>query len=1761
MKKTAAIALFLSFTILAFIFWSHVERRLVTYVIRSQSNELFGAPLRYESLSTDGSLLSLNHVEIVDTRTDGEPGVQLHADRVDIAYQLSLFSRSVVAEVTLVRPVVVVDRAGASTFPSLDLSRLDKSFWDVSLALSMEDGTLRLIGGPVDVEARIEGDLSLDGAVRGSMACVLGPETEHGNTLLIDFDANDGEATVDLALQEVDASSFSDMLRFARSDSLAGWEILDGVLSGRLVTFIDREGTPSIDGEVLAEHLVVQQSTFLLGGSLATTRLQFNGLTPGLSDDEPQVIVQGTVSEPSTLVLYKDDEVLWRGEELEAQFQLLQNGELTALLEGVAFAEGVSSRLKVDAEARDLLTADPSLHVSLKLDSNLRDPVSADIRWQWDAEEEQLLSVDFQSVGPAEIAAAQAFLSPYHPGLKGYSLDSGVVSLRVVALGQPGEPRELRVDSLEAAHMAGTAKENGISFGAARLQAQGRFDLLGAVPMGTHDLSLSLEGGKLTMERSGEGPSNFQQIDARVTVKGGVIEASKVTGSLEGLLVELEVDEREVEEIATLKIKGTCDQVAPFCSPRYRSKVRRAFGSEPLTVSAKAVRGDDHTRLLGQLHLRPQNGPEDILVFGWKMSRRAPSAEQVYSGMSEQALFHRDMLPAYFLASPLFAPTQELYAEWEEDQLSWHGMEISDGWVAGENLPLKRFLSPFLFAPETNITLSGEADAKVTFDHHNLTIAYRGREVLLDGPKFAFDLGDIGDKDSLPGLHFFDFHQGTDFGFLPIAGGSYRDKNFGLVFEDVSGQLISADKQKHLIDVETRIKGIEMRGRVDFDHSSPEKGVAELDVVTSEMKGTFTQLTELLQSFGDDILKNVPLEGLVVSPKNGGRLHLTIRPIQTYTTGSVQGSILDCGMVTDNGRMLLDGCSLDFDYNSQDNTLTFENLAGKLQVGEEEDLSLYTLSCRNTVVSEFPEPVLTFDVRVEETTQDLIRLVGTGRATHRQREQKIFEFRFDPLSTSVGQIRPNITHLAVKNWKEVVALHAEPTVKLSSFLEDIRRFSQTGWFIADKGELDPLRDLDMEGRIRSVIDFDPLTTTFNFSAVGEDLSLGGTPIDSAFLSGKRTATKWSIEQFQLDSLSVAADLFPENDGWALRFVGVRYGTTFLAGLEGKYWPQQRSLLADINLLELSLDNLEELSAFAPLVDEWNPKGMIKGKGSLKLTMGLGGEEPLYEASLETTVDHLEVAGMHLEAEESIECRFRSDEGVAFEGIHGRITEVHGLPADLGVDIKLVQYEWDTSESLVEGCSFSIPAAQLPWLAQTLQATFPDKMNEPMIEALSHLKEGEPLIGTIGMTLSPSYQSLKLELDEGAYLFGGEPHQLRNFLLDYDPYEVKISTDYQFRDHYYTASARSSANALNYGQMTLGASQDADMDAEELPLVVFWEWGEELGFQVRRAEGNVAGMEVHLNSAPGEHTANKLDMVGQIHFDWRKTIPLFAQGTQDFIRNWKLGSGYELSGHFTLDKENLKNVWFEGSLLGRDYHLFGHQFRTMHGQVQVEPGLMKIDDFTMVDSAGTCRVPKATLEERDTDSWVVTVPSLIAEGVKPSRMQKVGSPVKEEKSLLVRKVELEGVEGTLGDSDSFSGSGHLSFINTSQRNLRNTLLAIPSELLLRIGLTADALTPVVGLVHFNVHDSRVFLTELEDVYSEGRASKFYFPSGPFQSNVDFGGNLNVQVKMKQYNLLFKIAELFTISIQGTLDHPTFSLKKKKDDNWEAYDGDSLMQVAG
>jgi hypothetical protein len=118
---------------------------------------------------------------------------------------------------------------------------------------------------------------------------------------------------------------------------------------------------------------------------------------------------------------------------------------------------------------------------------------------------------------------------------------------------------------------------------------------------------------------------------------------------------------------------------------------------------------------------------------------------------------------------------------------------------------------------------------------------------------------------------------------------------------------------------------------------------------------------------------------------------------------------------------------------------------------------------------------------------------------------------------------------------------------------------------------------------------------------------------------------------------------------------------------------------------------------------------------------------------------------------------------------------------------------------------------------------------------------------------------------------------------------------------------------------------------------------------------------------------------------------------------------------------------------------------------------------------------------------------------------------------------------------------MSFVNSFKRE--HTVFDLPADFFGRIfGLDVELMIPVRGRLKLELKEGRFWLSDLEDAYSEGKRSKFFLVKEGLSPSIDLNGNLHIFVTMKQY-VLFKFTENFLLTIDGSIESPSYHLQKK------------------
>lgn len=263
-----------------------------------------------------------------------------------------------------------------------------------------------------------------------------------------------------------------------------------------------------------------------------------------------------------------------------------------------------------------------------------------------------------------------------------------------------------------------------------------------------------------------------------------------------------------------------------------------------------------------------------------------------------------------------------------------------------------------------------------------------------------------------------------------------------------------------------------------------------------------------------------------------------------------------------------------------------------------------------------------------------------------------------------------------------------------------------------------------------------------------------------------------------------------------------------------------------------------------------------------------------------------------------------------------------------------------------------------------------------------------------------------------------------------------------------------------------------------------------------------------------------------------------------LEKMAIKGGYKLEGRWHFPIEDPFNPDFYGMIEGRNCGIFQVACNSFSSDLHYCNDTLRMHSFKVIDWSGTLSLHEFTYS-RDGEF------SLEEAKLENFRLSRLSSPWTDMekrdrplfRSFCVPQLSLINLRGNLSDLATMSGSGSLFFTNYAKKTLFSNLLQLPAEISARLGLDLTNLIPVRGQLIYTVDRGRILITELRDVYSEGKRARFYLAEEQ-PAEIDFSGNLDVKIRMKQYTLLMKLAELFTLSIKGTIFNPLYTITNQE-----------------
>lgn len=1070
------------------------------------------------------------------------------------------------------------------------------------------------------------------------------------------------------------------------------------------------------------------------------------------------------------------------------------------------------------------------------------------------------------------------------------------------------------------------------------------------------------------------------------------------------------------------------------------------------------------------------------------------------------------------------------------------GYQLKRGWFQADNLSLNKYVAPLIFDNDV-LQLNGSADVEGVFDDTSIVLNYFTRNLELSTPYFEMRCERLAEtSETVSAIHYFDFITGCHGGQIPLKGAEYLEKSSGLHFQDISAFVTLGQQSVYVKNIEAFCGNVYFSGAVDIDYSHIKEGCVDVVICMDNISGNITDVKNLLTHIlPENSLFQTPLEGNVALKQDGSFLHFRIQPQAIQTQAVLQGRVTEGVMKLPGTHISLHDLSTNFAFDFRDETLAFTDIQGNMFVESQDNIEEYNVSGDHIKLTNFREWNSDFDMWVGDKNRDILRLVGK---TNRLHATPGFEVILDNELSHFGIVHPNSLHLVFTDTLQLETLDVQFGFSFESLFKDLQRFSRTGLFPFPESWIKQFNDLkNVAGDFLVKVNYDNQKALLTYRIASENFSIDKYTLD-CLLEGKKKGSTWTIDQLKLDSFSFAADITHQVDLWNFNFLGIRCGNSILAGLEAELRPNENCFDAKINLLEINLENLKEWPFLADFVEKSKMGGECHAKGRLLLDWGKEKHKFSCEALLNATLKRGRIHDIEFDQTQQFSVQVTSDKNIVINNLRTAIKEESRVRAAL--DIEKIEFDLATRNLKIDNLKFDIPKQHLPWAAKTSQKYYPEIVSPNVANLIENAIPTGNLHGTLSLHSSPKNKSLKVSLPAGEYNLSNMTAQIEKAVFECDSLEFRGKALCKVSETPLWFSVRSELPTLNSGQLSMSTQEPAANET----LMAQWTNDPQTGFAIQSVSGTCAGLSVNL--WPTSETPTKtFSLKGDVTFDTTAKILCPAQ-MRSTIEQAKLGGTYTLSGKWQIAIDepvtSPNKFAFSGTLKGQNCLLGGYQCDSLSANIEGSPDQITVKELALTDPSGTIEASYASFTKNQMMLWTFSIPKLSVNDFRVGLLRTSdGLYLAPENTFIIRQMQMENLSGMLFDPATYKAEGEALCQNPPRRDQPNTIWNIPTETLSKVGLDLSVLSPVAGFVQYQVADQKIYLTKFKEMYSAGKLSKFSLPKKATKpSYIDFDGNIHVQVRMKQSSLLYKLAELFTVTIEGTLLNPTYSIIEQDDD---------------
>lgn len=1679
-----------------------LERSIVRSFLATYTQSFLGRPFTAESVSTEGDVLVLRKVSL-----QGPAPYSLDVEQINVSYTLSFWNASIDAQIELVKPRLGLVR-GALVDTDHHSDPKEPQWWLPRIALKVSDGEIAWInGGKEVIAAMVTADLTAGAQMLAGNATLAIPG-KGSRGLQINLAEQGTQTAAALRLHSVPAD-----LMFVLGRYLSGFnsraDVTQGTLTGVIHLVSGDTGIWRPSG-----NLVLQDIVTVFGGDSPQLRVREARLSfdPSADREGQTIQAQGSLQLVANSPAPDGKPLIWSLDAFKGHFALDTSGNVGFSCRGQWWHDGRVKALRLDGKGNGFALDAASL--AFVGTDGIEGKVDLSTKGRG-ATLAKVVGLD-----ATELSFLVQVLARRVELLKSWSIANGTLDGTVLIGNGQAELSDLVARGLEL-----KSEPYGFAMGFETCTGRAALEIDSGGVRNVLGGELALAGGEagfaakegllgLSTDISGSLAFNSHSI-TQIELQGG-FPLDKGRWSIQqrnGWNVQLATSGRSL---------------ALLLPEQARAPISETLGEQLFTLKAKLQGNVCHGELL-------TSDGKDRFTFSCHLS---PTPDNWLSPGESLGVWPT-ALRTFFSHGQQLNPVAQAKAEMQ------HPLAIQEGSFEGRGLSLPRYLGALLPGQDTS-GISGTADIRGNFDAKRLIVDISLLNGLWDHPHFRIDATGSHIPLARPSV---DPQSGYVLVRMPFSGTSFYDKTHHLAFTDISGVAEFRGDRIVVKDLEAASEGMTFGVDVTIKDPLQPGGPSEYRLQSREASGSVVQLKTLMSHLdgGAGVLHKLPLDGIVALNTDGGLLIARPNADGLGIEASLNGEVRDAKIVQGSGDVTVRELGMRFAYRYPENTLAVSDLQGTVLVGRQgRSVEEYRLAGDRIMVHQYPKGFVEFDLWVGDKVRDVLRVTGEAHSTAVEGSHTLTRFAFDLKNTHFGNVHPSNLQLGLRDWSQIVLFNADMDFDLSTTLRDIQRLSRTGLTGLSKRIIDEVQDMpSAEGDFSVSLSYDRTIPTFTYKVMGHEIKLYDQTVHHAYLAGSVQGDNWLVDHLKIDDLSVAADVQAQGDKWKINFLGVRATRALTMGLEGDYDPEEETFTGRVNLFEVNMSRLKEWHVTRRFAEAYDPKGDVRAQGRLVAVLCPSPDWCHIQGDFETLFRSIEIGGIRFRDAQHVATRFDSDRGLSLQKIQTALLPSRSSDKPVEIRIDQVSYNIAQNELSVDGGSFKTPHGPMGRLAEALKAKWGNLAFQVTRDLFDKVVSKDGIGGRFSFQLAPGTSSVQLGLDSGVYFYNNHPYVLKDFLATYNPYELKVGGQFEYRGKPLWVTFRNECPISPYGQLFLSDQQpDRNETVRDRSLAVNWEFEPKKGFTIQKVDGHLFGLDAHLvaedspfNSSP-YHT-----LTGQVTVDAQEVAPLLSAEFVQGVRDAGLQATYVLDGKWQVSSLLPEWVTFDGKATTDRWQIAGYSLNSFEASMELSSKQLKLRNVRVEDPAGVIRMPEVTLAKQQGRRWRLSIPEAVATDLTPSALRRSDESGKKRRhDVSFPSITLSNLSGEMSDLSTFAGEGTARFIHASKKKSPKGLLGFTSDLMSRIGLDLEMVTPASGIVEYQIRDRKVVLTRLKDTYSQGKLAKFALPKDGKPSTIGFNGNLDIAVRLKPNQPLLKLADKMTFLIQGTLKKPICSLEQ-------------------